>query len=407
MNKKFIQKSFLTIILSLFAVLLYNTSVNAANMNLTVSGVQDGTATLSGYYIYYDADGYEIYDGDRLHTTTSATSCTLYGLSTSNVHTLKVRAYANYYGQMVYSDFAYINVFPNAISDVKTSLVGKTDIKVTWNKKEGVTGYKVYRSTSQFSGYTQVANIASKDTNFYTDPKLASGKTYYYKVVPYLNNGVQEYNGGDSNITNITTFNDSKISGINLKTEAGSTLAYVYWNKSYNPLDGYEIYRSTSKKGKYKKVKSVSKNKSSYTDKKLKKSKTYYYKIRGYKKINGKTYYTKYSNVKSIKTSYVTKNVKLPLKTSSYSGDKVTIKSLSTKYKKNSGSKALYEIKMKLQIKSKSSSGAYFTINFYDKNGNYIGYTNLKFDKKRKNYTKTFTWKNVKIPKKAVSFSIR
>ena len=45
---------------------------------------------------------------------------------------------------------------------------------------------------------------------------------------------------------------------------------------------GVKIYRSDSKKGKYKLVKTTSRSK--FTDKKLKKSKTYYYKIRFYTK---------------------------------------------------------------------------------------------------------------------------
>ena len=53
--------------------------------------------------------------------------------------------------------------------------------------------------------------------------------------------------------------------------------------------DGYEIYRATSKKGKYQKIKTLKKGTIvSYTDGKAKKGKTFYYKVRAVKNA-GKT----------------------------------------------------------------------------------------------------------------------
>ena len=49
----------------------------------------------------------------------------------------------------------------------------------------------------------------------------------------------------------------------------------------------------------YKKVKTITKNKTvTYKAGKLKKKKTYYFKIRTYRKAGGTTYYGNYSNVK-------------------------------------------------------------------------------------------------------------
>ena len=54
---------------------------------------------------------------------------------------------------------------------------------------------------------------------------------------------------------------------------------------------------------KYKKIKTIKKTGiETYVDKEgLKKGKTYVYKIRAYKKVNGKTYYSTFSSEKSIK----------------------------------------------------------------------------------------------------------
>lgn len=55
-----------------------------------------------------------------------------------------------------------------------------------------------------------------------------------------------------------------------------------------------QIYRATSKNGKYKLIKTVSKSK--YTDTKIASNKVYYYKIRFTKKEKGKKVYSKYSS---------------------------------------------------------------------------------------------------------------
>ena len=76
----------------------------------------------------------------------------------------------------------------------------------------------------------------------------------------------------------------------------------VKWKKN-TAGNGYQIQYSISKKfAKGNKTKTISKNKTtSYTIKKLKKKKTYYVRIRTYKKVSGKTYYSGWSSVKKVK----------------------------------------------------------------------------------------------------------
>ena len=59
---------------------------------------------------------------------------------------------------------------------------------------------------------------------------------------------------------------------------------------------------STNKNTGYSKIKNVKKGTSiSYTKGSLKKNKTYYFKIRAYKTVDGKKVYSSYSNIKSVK----------------------------------------------------------------------------------------------------------
>ena len=85
------------------------------------------------------------------------------------------------------------------------------------------------------------------------------------------------------------------------KLSSGKKKLTVQWKKD-NRSDGYQVQYSTDKKFK-KNVKSVnvSKKSTKATVKKLKKRKTYWVRVRSYKKINGKKYYSGWGKVKSVK----------------------------------------------------------------------------------------------------------
>ena len=75
----------------------------------------------------------------------------------------------------------------------------------------------------------------------------------------------------------------------------------VYWKKD-KTVSGYQVQIATNKKmPKGKKTVKVSKDKTSCTIKKLKSKRTYYVRIRSYKKVDGKIYYSKWSAVKKVK----------------------------------------------------------------------------------------------------------
>ena len=88
------------------------------------------------------------------------------------------------------------------------------------------------------------------------------------------------------------------------KLSAGKKKFKATWKKQKTQTSGYQIQYSTNKnfKSGNKKVK-ITKNKTtSSTIKSLKAKKKYYVRIRTYKNVNGKTYYSSWSSSKSIKT---------------------------------------------------------------------------------------------------------
>ena len=80
-----------------------------------------------------------------------------------------------------------------------------------------------------------------------------------------------------------------KLSGRNLK---------LAW-KRMSGVSGYEVFRSTSKYGTYRKVATVSGI--VYVNRNLTRNRTYYYKVRAFKKIGGKKYYAPSSAAKGIR----------------------------------------------------------------------------------------------------------
>ncbi len=83
--------------------------------------------------------------------------------------------------------------------------------------------------------------------------------------------------------------------------KAKKTKVFLKWKRN-KKATGYKIYRSMKKKGAYKCIKTIKKAKTtSYYDKKVKKGKTYFYKIRAYRKSGKKTMYSGFSPVKRVK----------------------------------------------------------------------------------------------------------
>ena len=77
--------------------------------------------------------------------------------------------------------------------------------------------------------------------------------------------------------------------------------AFLKWKKN-SKATGYEIYRATKKNGKYKKIKIIKKaSVVKFTDSKVKKGKTYYYKVRAYKTVKGNKANGKFSAVRKVK----------------------------------------------------------------------------------------------------------
>ena len=178
---------------------------------------------------------------------------------------------------------------PVAAVKVKAASTTYDSIKLSWNKASGAKSYTIYRAASKNGKYTKLATVK---TTSYTNKKLTAGKTWYYKVKASGTLYSEKYTTADSNIVSAKAVPAKPV----IKLSAGKKKATVTWNK-ISGAGGYEVYRATSKNGKYTKAATVKAGKTTYTDAKLKAKKTYYYKVRAYKTVKGKKVYTGYSSV--------------------------------------------------------------------------------------------------------------
>ena len=95
----------------------------------------------------------------------------------------------------------------------------------------------------------------------------------------------------------------SKLKAAQVEFTKVTSASYDKLRLSWEPLsgvDGYQIYRATSKSGKYAKIATVKgASSATYTDTGRTCGTRYYYKLRAYKKIGGKTVSSKYSAILS------------------------------------------------------------------------------------------------------------
>lgn len=86
---------------------------------------------------------------------------------------------------------------------------------------------------------------------------------------------------------------------VNFSLSSTSGRVNVKWNK-VNGASGYKVYYKTSKNGSWKTLKTCNNKTTSYTKTGLSKGKTYYFAVKAYRTVGGKTYNGAYTT-KSVK----------------------------------------------------------------------------------------------------------
>lgn len=185
-----------------------------------------------------------------------------------------------------------------------STFVTKNSVKLTMDGVSG-TGYEIYRKRGK-----KFKKIAAINSDVYTDEGLKANTTYTYKVrAYYYNRDTKEKYYSDYRVLSVKTADAANIDIMAVK--ASKTAVKVSWTKVAN-ASKYEVYRSNSANAdpkvlskkysasgikttlannRFELVKTLSKSKKSYTDKKLTAGESYTYVVVAYYKAGNKTEY--------------------------------------------------------------------------------------------------------------------
>lgn len=216
--------------------------------------------------------------------------------------TANCRAFCDTISAAGYTPMIYANS-----SDLKTLIDGaalEKDYPIWLANYTTQTKYTGKYDIWQYSSKGTVAGITTKvDCNFWYSASDIT-KTNYENHKP-------------KNITKLTA-------------SGGAKKITLTWKRSSN-ANGYQIYRTNTYDGSYKKVKTItSKTTLKWTNSKLSADREYYYKVRPYRVVDGKTYYGSYLKVTAAtspagKAFEAPKNLKMLKKPSTSSAKRITI----------------------------------------------------------------------------------
>lgn len=254
-----------------------------------------------------DADGYMIYmarkaDGDykfeALIPGNEKHQYTDSNLTVGGTYYYEVFAYYNISGTRIYSESSQ-NVSGQAIGKSPTGIYkvlgnGFKSLKLYWRKTNDAAGYLVYRSKDN-TNFAYAGETSGADSNTYTDSTLTCGTTYYYKIFPYYNiDGKRVYCKGSDAVSGKPIPAKAKITGIQ---QVYHEELEISWGQ-VSGATGYLVYKSTDPNGTFTYCGSVNNGAVlSYTDAKVSRDNTYYYKIFAYRTVNGTNVYANGSDV--------------------------------------------------------------------------------------------------------------
>ena len=258
-------------------------SVSASKVTLKwkkVSGV-------TGYRVYkYSSkkDKY-VYLG-----ATKKTTYTDKELTAGKTYKYKVRAYKTKnkkktYG--AYSDAVKAVTEPAKVTGIKTEYLGATNVKLTWKKAKGASGYEVFIYDSKKKEYVSKGTVTK---NGCTLKNLTSDTKYKIRIAAFHKKNGKVY-GTKSSVFSFRT----ALPGVgSLRLTSATTSSFTIKWSSVKGADGYQVYRYVDSTGKWKKVKTTSST--SYTLKKLEAGTSYIYKVRAYKENDSKNNYGAFSS---------------------------------------------------------------------------------------------------------------
>ncbi len=206
----------------------------------------------------YNSDGYSVYYAhNKAHNGKSKTVTYPHcGTTSWTMYSVRMND-----GGLIYGAKSKV-----ATPKINYSSLSMDGINVKWNKVKNVDYYRLYRMVPG-GKWEKVVDV--KDA-FYKDTSVKNGQEYLYTVRAVKDKVKSQYYGG---------YSVKFIAGVNfIGAESDGKYIKIAWQRN-SKADGYIIYRKEGH-GKFKRYKDIDSNKTtSFTDKKVKSTKEYQYRI--------------------------------------------------------------------------------------------------------------------------------
>lgn len=275
------------------------TGLKATNQNKTnyVKLTWNKASNAKGYYVYRATSKTGTYTKIATTKNTSYEDKTVKNFTT---YYYKICSY-NTSGESTFKAPACNAVKVSTVKALSTPKItsqkaSASGITLKWTQDSKAKQTYIYRKVSGEDKYTR---IGTSDTSSYTDTTAVTSVKYVYYIKSSATYSDKTYYSSKSSAVSAISYYPAKVKNVSVSTQNKEQFAYISWSKQ-SKATGYEIYTSSSKTGTYTKVAQVTTT--SYNHENLVGEKKYFYKVRAYKTVNGKKYYGKFSDIKSVKT---------------------------------------------------------------------------------------------------------
>ena len=260
------------------------TSVVSLNAKIDSIKVKWDEKEVNGYEIAYSTSSDFNNAKKIIVKKADTTSKAVNNLKKKTKYYFRIRTYISVNGTAYYSQWSKEKAAETKSGPAKTSIkelsARISSIKVEWTEKQ-VSGYEIAYSTSSDLKNAKKIKAKKAGTTKKTVNDLKKNTKYYFKKAVKTKSGPAK----------------TAVKSLSAKE---SSIKVKWAEKRAN---GYEIAYSTSSNFKNaKKIKVKKAGTTKKTVKGLKKNTKYYFRIRTYITENGKTYYSKWSKKKAVKT---------------------------------------------------------------------------------------------------------
>lgn len=226
--------------------------------------------------------------------STKSTKYTEKELSPGKRYIYGVKAVATEKGKTVtgkMSEKAVAVTKPKTVTGLKVSAKNTSSITLKWNKLSGVRGYAIYRYDASAKKYTLIERTLS---NSYKVKNLKANTSYTFAVRAYVKHSSLTYGAYSTRVTAKTAKPVTPVKNPGVPT--GLTGAQnsnrgisLKWN-AVDDATGYEVYKYDAANGKW--VLAGTSSKPAFTVKNLRETSHYKYRVRSYKLVSSKKYYS-------------------------------------------------------------------------------------------------------------------